>query len=213
MTAELNYIDSGWLISTSHYQQLLRQKSATAYIATLANSVEDYAHCLADYPNIKYEQLEKFYKIHQHLSVFNYKLAEDFFHLGYKGACWASLLISLSPDEKYTTLLQDFLDSCHPENRWIADIAISTIKHKKHEVSDNLLSISQNLERLPKENIVLRTFPSSEDRLGHDTEILTIREIYKSQGLDKALAYAMTTKVYFCYLDYPAWKKHCNPTP
>ena len=208
MEATLNYIESGYLVSKSPYISLVSPSSAKSFIDRFYYTVLNYQHLLKEYPAAKYEQLEIAYFTIQNIGLLDEQLVDDFFNLSYRGGCWAAWLISLQPDVRYLDTLKGFIENCHIKNRWIAELAISSISNAKHPYLTKIHKIQELVGNLPKEEIALRKWPTkAEIRLIEDEKKRT-RTCYKTNGADSAIEYLNGTRFKYYFQDYNSWQKN-----
>ena len=208
MIEECYYFDSGWLVRRSPYMKLIFKDSSQRYVKHIYALVSSYSYLFQEYPNVKYEQIDELYYIHQNLSVLDDHLISDFFKLSYRGACWAAFLIAISPNEKYLDLLNSFLKSCHENNRWITNLAISIITQESSEYTRMMAFIREKFNHLKKEKIHLRLNPTKEElrklRIGEER----VRMAYKKEGTDSAIETLKSHGAYRYWLDYNEWRLH-----
>ncbi len=199
------YYDSGMLVSRSPYMSLISESQARDYIDRLYYLVTEYFYLLEGYPFQRYEQIRDLYYVHQNVSTLNENLVCDFFNHTFRGACWASLLIAISPNEKYRVFLEDFLKKCHPKNRWITIFAIYSITGEYHEYEDKLREIKSKFKLFKQTPVKLRLMPTKDELRRHNDEIERIRVSYKVNGLESTMKSLKSKEIYNYMMPHDQW--------
>lgn len=205
MTEDLYYYDSNWLVERSPYMRLISEQASKRFLDHLYDIMCEYSYLLKEYPRVKYEQVDELYYINLNLSILDARLASDFFQCSFRGACWASLLITINPHEKFLGLLNKFLEECHPSNKWIASLALCSITKEHHEYHDKMNTIRKKFKLLKKESINLRLSPSNQEKNRHSEEILQLRKSYKVNGTGSTLRLLMAKDIYQYKLNFNEW--------
>lgn len=205
MTKNLYYYDAHWLVERGPYMRLISEKAAKCFLDDICFIVSEYGYLLKNYPEEKYAQVDPLYYIHQNLGLLDIHLATDFFNCSFRGACWASLLIAINPHEKFLGLINDFLETCHPKNRWIANLALCAITNEPHAYKDKITTISESCKSLKKAKFDLRLSPSKEILTSHQEEAMQLRQSYQAEGMKPTLQLLKAKDIYQYSLNFNEW--------
>jgi len=145
---------------------LIHPQRAKRYIDNFLSSLTEYGHCLSEYPNARYEQLESVYYTHENICLMDtapYLINDYFLYQGRGRGCWPAWLIALNPDQRHLEVLHEFYSTCHKNNQWIAELAITAVTGEKHDYTPHLVAIRQELKKLKYINIPMQRVASEEE--------------------------------------------------
>lgn len=180
-------------LSVPHLK-LATQRSALRFFENVTQTGDELAHVLCCYPEVRYEPLDFYYVCMQSLGALNERVLSDLLsEQGWRGVLWGALLVALSPDARYRSLLES-ASGVAPYQQWAIDLALANLAGEQY--ADNLAlqqtisKLSTQLEGLARLNVVLQeSLPVEEQQLRQQK----VREAYRQAGFYAAQAVLVST--------------------
>jgi hypothetical protein len=184
ITRLIQDVGPAWLMSRSSSVRGLRKLVADA---------DELAPVLRLYPQVKYEPLDSHYLLLKHLAVMDVQVVEDLMAAHpWKGPVVAALLVCLRPRSDYLPHFQREAMRVHARSQWILQLAVEVLSKnaspsdlEAHALVSRLRELLMCVE-LPTWS--LPRAPTPEQGAARDREKAVIRQAYRTQGLDAALA-------------------------
>jgi hypothetical protein len=118
-------------LSVPHLK-LATQRSALRFFEEVTQTGGELAHVLCRYPEVRYEPLDFHYVCMQSLGALNERVLSDLLtEQGWRGVLWGALLVALSPDARYRSLLES-ASGVAPYQQWAIDIALADLSGEQY---------------------------------------------------------------------------------
>lgn len=147
---------------------------------------------LALYPNVLYQPLELHYECLRVTAALTDELVDELTTAyTWRGVIWAAWAVALRPEARFAQYLRSGRARA-PRNTWIVDVALAEIErsecpaYAEHQTLTR--TVRSLLEDLPRPAVRLRQWPTANQLVEVEAARQEIRETYKAQGADAALA-------------------------
>ena len=202
--------DIFYLIRSSPYLQLSRERSAHSFLQRQADAGEECKETLASYPQIRIEALDFFYTCLQSLGAPNRELIHDLLRCGsWRGVVWGTWLALLAPHHHFAEELRR-VEAQFPEQKWLIACALAEIEGQSPplpEFSHTVHRIRICLAPIPRPSIELRQGPSVEQLATMERERKSMRELYRRMGADAVRKALPSTLLATYFDDLDVWRR------